>query len=185
MDNFYNSVRLAELLYAKKFHGCGTLRLATGGAPPVLRALGKVKHLVDTKIFRRRGDVFIILWQDTCLVKIITTIHNASTEVPVVERWVKKKRWSVTTFSTRIANKPIAITEYIKFMGGVDLYDQMTSYYHFTCQTLQWSKKMLYHLLQLWPSKMHTWCIRSKPLTLKSWSSCGFIMLDVCILLLP
>lgn len=42
--------------------------------------------------------------------------------------------------------KPSAIVEYSRKMGGVDLSDQMMSYYHFLRRTCKWSTKLFLHL---------------------------------------
>ncbi|KAJ8941866.1 hypothetical protein NQ314_010260 [Rhamnusium bicolor] len=53
-------------------------------------------------------------------------------------------------------SKLIAIFHYNKNMGGVDLQDQMTSYYPFSRKTLRWYKKLDIHIFQLLRLNAHT-----------------------------
>ena len=43
--------------------------------------------------------------------------------------------------------KPEVIVDYNKLMGGVDLYDQLCSYYSFDHRTVKWWKRAFFHLL--------------------------------------
>lgn len=45
--------------------------------------------------------------------------------------------------------KPLPISEYNKFMSGIDRQDQMMSYYHWERKTLRWYKKIALHFLQI------------------------------------
>lgn len=106
------TVHSAGRLYAKGFHVCGTFRLIQGGAPNV-RNIAK-KLAVDTTLFRRRGNVFVILWWDVCFVSVISTMHNV--ETVEIDRVVETRRRGTTLFSSRRASKPSAIISYNKFM---------------------------------------------------------------------
>ena len=88
MDNFYNSVALAEELYAHGIHCSVTLRL-TRGTPPSLRALANQRVPRIEMRFRRKGNTFIICWQDVRLVTVITNACDASTEEFVHRRRVQ------------------------------------------------------------------------------------------------
>jgi hypothetical protein len=61
---------------------------------------------------RRKGDILLQSWRDTCVVNMISTIHNSSmVDVQRRHRQVKK---------------PVCISEYNMFMNGVDRADQYT-----------------------------------------------------------
>nr|XP_045600572.1 uncharacterized protein LOC123759506 [Procambarus clarkii] len=79
MDNYYNSVRLSELLFEVGIYTCGTIRMQRG-APKTLQIRAKGKLPVDTTVFERRDNTFIILWKDKRVVSLITTCHNADTQ---------------------------------------------------------------------------------------------------------
>ncbi|XP_069168757.1 piggyBac transposable element-derived protein 4-like [Procambarus clarkii] len=79
MDNYYNSVTLTETLRELGVYTCGTIRMLRG-APKVLQALAKGKLPLDTTVYRRKDNTFILLWKDKRVVSIITNIHNADTQ---------------------------------------------------------------------------------------------------------
>ena len=74
MDNYYNSVALAQELYDAGIHCSRTLRLVRG-APTVLKQVGQNPRLLPKgeTMWRRKKDVFCILWNDVRLVSMITT----------------------------------------------------------------------------------------------------------------
>jgi len=51
-------------------------------------------------------------------------------------------------------SKPTCIVEY-KHMSGVDLPDQMVSYYPFTRKNLGWTKKVFLHQMEIHACKPH------------------------------
>ena len=140
MDNYYNSVALSKELYGEGIHTCGTLRLPRGG-PKVLQNLAKTKVMRDEVHFRRNDETFVIIWMDATLVKLVTNIHNADTEI--YERRQRGRRDLVQL------NRPKAISDYNTYMGGVDHFDQMIKYYQFTRRTSKWTKKFVIYLFQM------------------------------------
>ena len=88
MDNYYNSVSLAQELYDAGIHCSSTLRLVRG-APTVLQRLGQnLQQLArgDT-VWRRKADVFVICWKGVRLVPMITT-----SDEPMQEEIVQRKK---------------------------------------------------------------------------------------------
>ena len=79
---------------------------------------------------------------------MITTIHDNATTVPI-ERTEKKKDKGKTKYSKVIVNKPSAIVDYNKYMGGVDHFDQMIKYYEFIQKSQKWTRKMIFYLIQM------------------------------------
>lgn len=79
----------------------------------------------------------------------------------MIGKWKDKR--DVTYISTEFKNemvniqtrrgaekeKPLAICEYNKYMGGVDRQDQLMAYYPATRKTLRWYKKLSIHVLLL------------------------------------
>ncbi|XP_069170372.1 piggyBac transposable element-derived protein 4-like [Procambarus clarkii] len=123
MDNFYNSVTLTEKLREVGVYTCGTIRLVRG-APKDLQHIAKTKIDVDTTVYRRKDNTFILLWKDKRVVSMITNLHNAD-----INRVQKHKRVrrpdGPTGLEQIVVNKPQAIVDYNKFMKGVDHFDQM------------------------------------------------------------
>ncbi|XP_047365376.1 piggyBac transposable element-derived protein 4-like [Vespa velutina] len=126
MDNYYNSVELAEDLLMKKIHVCGTLRKNRG-----LRAKLKNCKLntFETK-YQRRGAVLVQVWKATKMkiIRTISTIHNGG----LVDT-AKKCRKTNSTIK-----KLASILDYNKYMKGVDRVDQFLSYYSIYRKNIKW-----------------------------------------------
>ena len=136
MDNLYTSPKLFRELHLLGFEACGTLRLNRKGVPPEVKTVMK-------KGERRRvaldDDLNIVQWHDKRVVSILSTLHGDS---PVeVER-----RSRHAAGGREVVEKPEAITEYNKFMGGVDKGDQLLSYYGFPHRTIKWWKRAFFFL---------------------------------------
>lgn len=114
MDNYYNSVKVAEELLKRKTNVCGTIR-KNRGVPNCL----KINALKDTRMaFRRKGKILVQIWNSFKQLKtMISTIHSASM-VECISKKTKKK-----------SMKPIFVREYNKFMKDVDRADQYLVYY--------------------------------------------------------
>ena len=146
MDNYYNSVQLAQEMFNKGIHLSGTLRL-NRGAPQVLRHIAhyKVMAIGDT-VFRKKGDVFVVLWRSPA--RIVPMITNSGS--PVTEEYTYRKKGGRNRPYVEIPmSRPKVIRHYTAYMGGVDLFDQMVNYYSFARRTVRWSKKVVMYLLQL------------------------------------
>ena len=148
MDNYYNSVSLAQELYDAGIHCSGTLRLVRG-APAVLKRIGKNQNLIrrSETIFRKKGDVFVILWRGVRLVPMITTSHEPMTEEHLERR--KTRRAGRVHYEEVTVSRPVIIRHYTHHMGGVDLFDQMINYYSFARRRSRWTHKLNKYLLQL------------------------------------
>lgn len=133
MDNFYNSVSLAENLLAKKTHVTGTLRANRSRNPPITKSKLKKGDLLAK--FNPQG-VCVTNYRDKRTVLMISTEHNSE----FVE-FVNKRR--------QVMHKPKVILEYNKYMKGVDRKDQMLSYYPCYNKSTRWYKKILIHVMQV------------------------------------
>ncbi|XP_069177607.1 piggyBac transposable element-derived protein 4-like [Procambarus clarkii] len=147
MDNYYNSVRLSEALLQVGVYTCGTLRLQCG-APKSLQMQANGKVPVDKTLFKRKHNTFIILWKDKRIVSLITNCHNAETQ-QVQSRKRVRNRDGTTSVQQVTVNKPNAICDYNTNMKGVNHFDQMIKYYHFTRKTHKWTKKMTFYFVQM------------------------------------
>ena len=71
---------------------------------------------------------------------MISTIHNNSM-VPI------QRRSRFAEGGREVISKPQCIVEYNCHMGGVDLSDQMISYYSFSHRSVKWWKHVFFHLI--------------------------------------
>lgn len=109
MDNFYNSVNLAEQLDVNEANMCETLQKNCSGNPEVVIQT----HLKKGEyISRHKGNVTVMKWKDNRDVLTMSTAHGPETED------VTNKRGIVTI-------KPRMVVSYDKNMNGIDRSDQM------------------------------------------------------------
>ncbi|XP_068237096.1 piggyBac transposable element-derived protein 4-like [Palaemon carinicauda] len=148
MDNYYNSVPLAEELYSHGTHVSGTLRVTRRGAPTVLRNCSKYNSLPRGAMdWRRKDNTLVICWQDIRCVTFITTADNAATESFIHNQRIK--RGGRYMLEEQHLLRPKALGDYIAYMRRVDLFYQMMNYYTFARRSRRWTKKTILYLLQL------------------------------------
>lgn len=148
MDNYYNSVKLSNLLLKHKTHTTGTLQSNRRGTSKyvVQKKLKRGDH-----IWKLQNSVYISKWKDKRDVLCITTNYQP-------KMIVSKNKYG------QEKPKPIEITKYNEFMSGVDRADQMMSYYSCPPKSAKWYKKVIFHLLDVavWNSfflyKQHFGC---------------------------
>lgn len=133
LDNFYNSVELANKLLEKETYCTGTLRSDRKHNPQeVMKAKlnrGQNKSMFST-------GVHIGKWRDKRDVTYITTEFENEMGI------FRNKRG-------KEIEKPAAIIAYNTNMSGVDRQDQMLSYYPCNRKTIRWYKKLFIHVLQM------------------------------------
>ncbi|KAJ8968760.1 hypothetical protein NQ314_002133 [Rhamnusium bicolor] len=133
LDNYYNSVTLVRKLLEKNTYCTGTLRAGRQETP---QEVSKAKLKTDESVHRYGGNVCVGKWKDKREVLYITTEHENNFEEGT-SRSGKKKM------------KPIPIAQYNKYMSGIDLQDQMLSYYLTHRKTILWYKKVGFHITDL------------------------------------
>lgn len=136
MDNLYTSPELFTELHSQAFGACGTLRLNRRGVPPEAKQSLKKGEKRAISL----GSMNVVQWHDKRVVSILSTIHDDNTVT--VER---RSRHVVGGRET--VEKPEAITEYNKYMGGVDRGDQLLSYYGFPHRTVKWWRRAFFFLV--------------------------------------
>ena len=133
VDNLYTSPALFTRLHSQGFEACGTLRLNRRGIPPEAKGRGE-KRLVPVD-----DDMNVVQWHDKRVVSILSTLHDDS---PVAVQ----QRTRSAQGGREVVEKPEAIIEYNKYMGGVDQGDQMLTYYGYPHRTVKWWKRAFFSL---------------------------------------
>jgi Transposase IS4 len=146
MDNYFSSVPLFSYLRAKGIGACGTVRPNSRGFPKELKVSKRVKMDWNFRSGVVVDDVLAMLWMDNGPVTMLTTIHELEGNAWEIEKERKRPRKS-TLNSTKVREVfgdnyeknlkiPRVIDEYNQHMGGVDLADQLRSYYdsQLTCR---------------------------------------------------
>jgi len=70
-------------------------------------------------VFRRKGDIMVQVWKEKRLVRMISTMHEAT----IVNTGRKDRKTNM-----EIKN-PYLVVQYSKFMKGIDRADQYLSFY--------------------------------------------------------
>jgi hypothetical protein len=133
MDNFYNSYNLANKLLGRLTYCTGTLNKKRKDNPHVITSKKLEK---GENISRYRNGVHIGKWKDK------REIHYISTEFADEMQEVTSKR-GITTL------KPLAILRYNESKSGVDLQDQMISYYPCERKALRWYLNIFIHTIMM------------------------------------
>lgn len=136
-DNLYTSPKLFAELRFRGFGACGTLRLNRRGIPPeAKRSLEKGER----RVIVIEDSMSVVQWHDKRIVSLLSTIHGDNTVS--VERRSRQAEGG-----REVVEKPEAITEYNKYMGGVDRGDQLLSYYGFPHRTVKWWRRAFFFLI--------------------------------------
>nr|XP_039258511.1 piggyBac transposable element-derived protein 4-like [Styela clava] len=133
VDRLYNSVALAEELQRRKTSITGTVMANRKGLPAEIKTKLKKGEIISL----RKGQLLALLWQDKRPISILSTYCNGD---EVIEKQLRGSSGTI--------KKPTCIELYNKFMGGVDLADQYTSYYNFSRKSVKWWKKIFFWLIE-------------------------------------
>ena len=136
VDRYYTSIPLFRELYAKQTLAVGTCQINRRGMPKTFLMQNISRGAV---VACRQGPILALRWRDKRDVIVLSTKHTpAMTTV------------SIRTRGGRVSKeKPMAVDDYNRHMGGVDKSDQMLDYYPFTRKTVKWWKKVYFHLPSL------------------------------------
>ena len=145
-DNFYTSVPMFDTL-ATVYNTlcCGTIRKNRNELPkplmvkshPSLKERGQA-------LFSKAANMVLSVWKDRRLVHVLSTIHG--TIMGTCTRTMKNE---AGRFARSEIACPEAVLEYNKYMGGVDLADQLYAYYCFGRKSRKWTKKLFFYCLEL------------------------------------
>ena len=131
-DNYYTNPALADHLAEHDTMLVGTVRANRIGLPADLH---DQRLRAGDMIYRRRDRVMVVKWKDKRDVMVITTKHLPEMDLHVTR--------------TGRRQKPTAVIDYTKNMGGVDLSDQLIAYTPLRRKTVKWWKKLAMHFFSL------------------------------------
>lgn len=130
VDNFYSSVQLCKDLLSLETYLCGTLRSNRRGNPVGVSS----KKLKKGDVYGEQNSdgIRVMKWVDKRPVLMISSVPSHKPELKATG--VKRRGEDVT--------KPLAVIAYNKAKKGVDVSDQMSSYYTSLRKTIKWYKKV-------------------------------------------
>jgi hypothetical protein len=135
-DNFYSSLPLIEELMDRKTFYCGTLRKNRRGLPQDFLKKKQKKGEIDC--LENRNGVKIMKWTDKRQVLMLSSCieHNGD----MVETRGKNRFGNVV-------HKPDSVISYNNAKKGVDLSDQLASYYTNLRKTIKWYRKIAMEII--------------------------------------
>ncbi|XP_067826911.1 piggyBac transposable element-derived protein 4-like isoform X1 [Heptranchias perlo] len=128
-DRFFTYPVLMEHLEKSGTKACATTHLNRKGLPAEAKKI-KLKKQGDVRFFQK-GSLLLTIWKDKRQVALLSTNQNS-----------KMIGCSGTL-------KPQAVIEYNKYMGGVDISDQMRSYYPVGRPSKKWWRCVLWYLMNI------------------------------------
>jgi len=132
-DNYYTSVNLCSYLDAHMTGCCGTVRANRVPAEAKNHRLDK-----GGSVGFRKDNLLCIKFKDKRDVFMLSNMHTEETS-----------RQRVCGRHEVFVDRPVAICDYDRLMGGVDKVDQLIAPYDATRKTVKWYKKLAVHLLQV------------------------------------
>jgi len=138
MDRFYTTVNLFIKLRNYNFYAVGTVM------PNRIRKnkkeLEQMMTNSNTNFFKSKG-LFLIVWKDKKIVSMLSNVKN--TILSTRMKWNKEEKKRKETEIPDIASR------YIDFMGGIDRFDQVSSYHSINHKSKRWPIKLFFHFLDI------------------------------------
>lgn len=117
-DNFFSSPALFKELLHHGIYACRTTRQNRHGLPNDIRTTTLAR---EESMYWQNGALLAVAWQDKRPVHVLSSLFQPH-EMETVSR--REREGSLISVSC-----PTAILTYTKYMGGVDLGDQLRKYY--------------------------------------------------------
>lgn len=136
LDNYFTSIPLAEELLQNKTYMVGTIRANRKRLPSEFMA--QKLDLAEAKGVQCQHGVKIVRWKGSKIVNMITTDPHHSGAIMDIGR----KR-----FNGESVLKPDVIFDYNQGKKGVDVADQLNSYYSSLRKTVKWNRKVAFDYL--------------------------------------
>nr|XP_039253826.1 piggyBac transposable element-derived protein 4-like [Styela clava] len=149
VDNFYTSAELFEYLLSKGVYACGTSKGNAASFPKELIVKQARAIPRGTSDWRMSGQLLAQSWVDNRMVYYLSTIHKPEYDLnDDGEKTVKRKGSRRASSFVEIPCPPL-LKDYNKYMGGVDLSNQMRKYYNLTRKSRVWYRKIFSYLLEV------------------------------------
>lgn len=146
-DNYFSSVQLAEDLLRQQTYCCSTIRPNRKGWPLDLKPKALKKFKKGDVMVRQKGNLVATAWKDKrCVTLLSTNTTSGTAEIT--------RRGPGGNFQVKV---PSAVNTYNKSMGGVDRFDQLSSYYPVGRKSVKWWRYIFRFLLQT--AVINSWII--------------------------
>ena len=143
MDNFYTSPALLYELHKDfKIQSCGTVRTNSVGYQEEFKSL-KPNDLGERGTSRTRvsGKLLVMAWKDKKVVHFLSMIHQPGGGTVC-------RRCNKDGNQVEIAC-PKLVSDYQKYMGGVDRADQHIQTYTCSHKSYKWLRQMFFQIIEM------------------------------------
>lgn len=145
-DNFYTSVKLVKDLFLAGTPSTGTAAENRKGFPDSMKKGSEWAKKLDRGSMRweRDGVCLAQQWKDNRPVTILSSIENANDFIRVERNEKVDNQWT-----RREVRQPKAISNYNKYMNGVDRSDQLLSKSNALQKCMRWWKTLFFHMIDV------------------------------------
>lgn len=149
-DNYFSTFQLFEILAQKKIYAAGTIRIDRFAKPPFTKdsEMKKKGRGCSEEVVSANGSVTCVKWYDNKCVALASNYIGVGT-------LDKAQRFDKTSKQKISIDRPQVVQEYNINMGGVDLMNQMISYYRIFIRSKKWTLRMVTHFIDF--SVIQSW----------------------------
>ena len=163
-DNYFTSVNLLSTLLSKGTYACGTIRTNRKQYPAEISEEVK-KSSRGESAFHQCGNLVATAWKDNKVVNIASTLADPADHTTITRRQKDGTQLDVQC--------PLCVALYNKYMGGVDLGDQLRGSYHVRLK----NRKLQVHFLFLDVAITNSYILRSYYVTTAAMDHKSFRMM--------
>lgn len=143
-DNYFSSYYMLQILKHKGIMATCTARVNRFASPPLIsdKDIKKKPRGFAEEITSTDGDVTMVKWLDNKPANLASNFIGIG-EKDMVNRWSKAEKRFIEV------ERPEIVKKYNHAMGGVDLLDQLMSYYRTFIKSKKWTLRMIFHASDL------------------------------------
>lgn len=141
-DNYFSTFQVFEVLSQKKIYAAGTVRLDRFAKPPFTcdKEMKKTGRGCSEEVVSSNGSVVCVKWCDNKCVALASNYIGVG-KIDTAIRYDKVSKQQISI------NRPQIVRDYNMNMGGVDLMNQMISYYRISIRSKKWTLRMIAHFI--------------------------------------
>lgn len=141
-DNYFSTFPLFQILAQKQIYAAGTVRLDRFCKPPFStdKEMKKKGRGSCEEVISADDSVTVVKWYDNKCVSLASNYVGVG-KLDTAHRYDKTKQQKINI------DRPQIVRDYNINMGGVDLMNQMISYYRIFIRSKKWTLRMMTHFI--------------------------------------
>jgi len=140
MDRYYSGIDIYLGLYEKGIKATGTIMTNNANLPKDKFAEIKLKKY-ESKVFNYDNKLRFLIWQDKKPIYILSNVYNGYI--------ITKTKLDHSKKQLNLIKIPYMISEYNKYMGGIDRMDHYLSTYISNHRSKKWYKKIIVYMINV------------------------------------